>query len=72
MLAAVNQPLVPLTQASSAPETWRALPAAPRSCLTASMMSQEDAPHAMPGWPDERPPPSVLVGSAARPELAVL
>ena len=60
MPAAVNQPLVPFTQARLASGTWRA-PHSPRSCLTASM--SRNIPR-MPGWQADRPPPSVLVGSA--------
>src|SRR2546422_2693345 len=60
VLAALNHPPVPLTHASRAPSTCRG-PHSPRSCLTAS--TSRNIPR-MPGWHDDRPPPSVLVGRA--------
>src|SRR5687768_16177953 len=54
-----NHPPVPFTAASRAPFTWRPV-ASPRSCRTASTM--RNTPR-IPGWFEERPPPSVFVGS---------
>src|SRR5439155_4471621 len=53
-------PPVPWTRASRQSRTWRS-PHSPRSCLTASMTRKIPR---IPGWFDERPPPSVLMGSA--------
>src|SRR5205823_12631919 len=54
-----NHPPVPFTAASFASATC--LPSAsPRSCRAASMIRKIPR---IPGWFDERPPPSVFVGS---------
>src|SRR5438309_9505563 len=58
VLAELNHPPVPFTQASRAPGTWRS-PHSPLSCLAAS--TRRNMP-LMPGWQEDRPPPSVLVG----------
>ena len=53
-----SQPPEPQAKATSASGTW-ASPASPRSWRTASINKKMPR---MPGWLDDKPPPSVLVG----------